>query len=73
MNEKTYAFVKDFEKKEVYYPDVRPDYTAWASLFQFGNSDLGIALNEIRRGKNPDFKPPNLEFVEAMLLLSPCI
>ncbi len=68
MSKKVYAQALDFDERVVYYPKVRPGYTAWASLFQFGNGDLGIAFNEIRRGKNPDFKPPTLEFVEAMAL-----
>ena len=66
MSENAYAHVKWFEENEVYYPEVRPGYTAWASLFQFGNGDLGLAFGEIRRGKNPEFKPAPLEFVEAM-------
>ena len=68
MAKKVYTQALDFEERAVYYPEVRPGYTAWASLFQFGNGDLGIAFNEIRRGKNPDFNPPPLEFVEAMAL-----
>ena len=66
MTKKVYAQALEFNEQGVYYPEIRPGYTAWASLFQFGNGDLGIALNEIRRGTNPDFQPPSLEFVEAM-------
>ena len=56
----------DFEERTSYVPEIRPGYTAWVSLFAFGNGDLGAAFSEIRRGSNPDFQPPPLEFVEAM-------
>lgn len=69
MNEKPFAKALSFEEKAVYYPKVRPGYAAWASLFHFGNGDLGIAFNEIRRGENPDFVPPPLEFVRAMCMV----
>ena len=68
MNKKSYAVAKNYERCEIYYPENRPGYTAWASLFQFGNGDLGVAFNEIRQGKNPDFNAPSLEFVECMVL-----
>ena len=68
MGPKSYAQVRNFREQRVYYPEIRPGYTGWASLFQFGNGDLGIAFNEIRRGKNPNFQPPTLEFVEASSL-----
>ena len=66
MNKANYAQGKEFKEQAVYYPEVRPGYTAWASLFPFGNGDIGISFNEIRKGKNPGFKAPTLEFVEAM-------
>ncbi|MBT3374661.1 MAG: exo-alpha-sialidase [Lentisphaerae bacterium] len=66
MSDNTYARAVDFEEREVYWPAERPGYTAWASRYQFGNGDLGIALNEIRRGRNPNYQPPSLEFVESM-------
>ena len=66
---KTYARAMGFEERAVYYPERRPGYTAWVSLFPFGNGDLGLAFSEIRRGKNPHFKAPTIEFVEAMGLV----
>lgn len=66
MRGKACARPIDVEEREAYCPAERPGYTAWVSLFQFGNGDLGIALNEIRRGKNPEFSAPSVEFVEAM-------
>ena len=66
MKKKKYAVAENHKRREIYYPEIRPGYTGWASLFQFGNGDLGIAFNEIRRGKNHDFQAPTLEFVEAM-------
>ena len=55
-----------FEERWAYYPRERSGYTAWVSLFHFGNGELGLAVNEIRRGRNPHFQPPTIEFVEAM-------
>ena len=37
------------------------------SLFDFGNGDLGCAINEIRKAPNPDLRPPTLEWIEAMV------
>ncbi len=68
MEKNIFAVAKGFASKAVYYPSVRPGYTAWASLFSFGNGDLGIAFNEIMRGENRNFHPPSLEFVESMAL-----
>jgi hypothetical protein len=67
-SKEAYAHSVEFDAREVYYPKKRPGYTAWANLFPFGNGDLGIAFNEIRRGRNPQFEPPSLEFIEAMQL-----
>lgn len=66
MHSGTYARAAEFRNCAVYSPAKRPGYTAWASLFQFGNGDLGLAFNEIRQGRNAGFTPPTLEFVEAM-------
>ena len=66
MTDPAYASALDFDQRTIYYPQVRPGYAAWANLFQFGNGDLGIAFNELRRGKNADFAPPTLEFTEAV-------
>jgi hypothetical protein len=62
----SYAKAIGFQESALYYPDKRPGYTAWTSLFQFGNGDLGIAFNEIRQGRNAASTPPPLDFVEAM-------
>lgn len=68
MSSTEYARALGFEERVVYRPEVRPGYAAWASLFQFGNGDLGLAVNEIRRGGNPDFNPPPLEYVEMLVV-----
>lgn len=65
---KKFAQALEFNGQAVYYPEIRPGYTAWASLFKFDNGDLGIAFNEIRQGGNPNFTPVPLEFAEAMVL-----
>ena len=66
MNDAIFARAHDVEEIVVYRPQIRPGYVGWASVFQFGNGDLGIAFNEILRGENPDFHPPTLEYVEAV-------
>ncbi len=66
MHDTTFATAVDFREQAVYYPQIRPGYTAWVSLFQFGNGDIGIAFNEVRKGENPDCVAPSLEFAEAM-------
>ena len=68
MSSRQYAVAKDFEEIPVYYPEVRPGYAGWANLFEFGNGDLGCTFNEIRRAKNPDFRPMSLEWYAAMNL-----
>ena len=65
---RSYAAARDFEEIPVYYPEVRPGYAGWVSLFDFGNGDLGCAINEIRRAPNPDLRPPTLEWMEAMVV-----
>ena len=66
MTKAMHAWAKDFRENVAYQPEVRPGYTAWVSLFPFGNGDLGLAFNEIRRGPNPVFKPVPLAFFKAM-------
>ena len=66
MSDTYYAHAESFREQVVYYPQVRPGYVAWVSLFWFGNNELGMAFNEIRRACNPSFTPPSLEFIEAM-------
>jgi len=68
VSAESYAVARDFEEIPVYVPDARPGYAGWASLFDFGNGDLGCAINEIRRAPNPDLRPPTLEWMEAMVV-----
>lgn len=65
-NATSHARATLFEERCAYRPRQRPGYAAWVSLFDFGNGELGLAVNEIRRGRNPHFEPPTLEFLEAM-------
>ena len=65
MTETNYARAVDFESREVYYPEHRPGYTAWVALFPFGNGDIGLAFDEVRRAPNPRFIPVSIEFVES--------
>src|SRR3972149_8830447 len=68
MNSPTPARAYDFQESAVYYPQVRPGYVAWVYMFPFGNGELGCSFTEIRKGRNADFSPPTLEFVQAMVL-----
>ena len=68
MTTQSHAAARDFEEIPIYYPEVRPGYAGWVSLFDFGNGDLGCAINEIRKAPSPDVRPPSLEFMEAMVL-----
>ena len=49
MTEINYARAVDFEEQVVYFPEHRPGYTAWVNLFLFGNGDIGLTFDEIRR------------------------
>ncbi len=68
MSENSFARGVEFEETAVYYPAVRPGYVGWVNTFQYGNGELSMAFNEIRREKNPRFKPAPLENIEAMAL-----
>ena len=59
------AMANSFEDRVVYYPKIRPGYSAWVKLFQFGNGDIGLSFDEVRRGPNPHFNPIPIEFIEA--------
>ena len=65
MTETNYATAVDFEERVVYYPEQRPGYTAWVNMFLFGNGDIGLTFDEIRRRPNPKFIPISIEFIEA--------
>ena len=54
-----------FEDRVVYYPEHRPGYTGWVKLFQFGNGEIGLSFDEVRRGPNPHFSPIAIDFIEA--------
>ena len=68
MASTSFATATDFQEQSCYYPKHRPGYAAWVSLFHFGDGDLGMAFNEIRRGDNQLFGKPTLEFGHAMCL-----
>ena len=59
------AVALNFNHQVVYYPKVRPGYTAFVKLFLFGNGDMGLSFTEIRRAHNPRFVPLSLEQLEA--------
>ncbi|MHB9124592.1 MAG: sialidase family protein [Armatimonadota bacterium] len=61
-----HAKALEFKKAEVYFPSIRPGYTGWASIYQFGNGDIGIAFEEIRRGTNPNPMRARLEDYNAV-------
>ena len=65
MSPEAHATAFDVEQSIIYYPEVRPGYVGWANLYPFGNGDLGIAFQEIRRGPERPREPVSLEFVES--------
>ena len=65
MSKTSYAAGVDFKEQMVYYPEQRPGYAGWANLFLFGNGDIGLTFDEVRRAPNPKFIPPPIEFLEA--------
>ena len=66
MADELTAMAVNFEEKVVYYPQERPGYVGWVSLFLFGNGELGMAFDEVRRVPNPRFIPPSIEYLEAI-------
>ncbi len=65
MNKDYFAHATDFVEQAAYYPDKRPGYTGWVSLFHFSKGEMGLAFNEIRAADNPGFCPTPLEEIEA--------
>ena len=65
MTESNYARSVGFEEQVLYYPQQRPGYVGWVNLFLFGNGDIGLTFDEVRRAPNPKFIPPSIEFLEA--------
>lgn len=47
MGNGDYARGVGFTETPVYYPEVRPGYAAWVVLFEFGDGELGLCLDEI--------------------------
>lgn len=56
----------DHERTDVYVPDVRPGFAAWATGFDYGDGRVGVSFKETVAAPNPDFIPPLLEMGEAV-------
>ena len=65
MSKTVCATAVDFEEQVVYYPKERPGYTGWVNVFLFGNGDIGLGFDEVRRAPNPRHIPVPVEFLEA--------
>ncbi|MDR1692912.1 MAG: glycoside hydrolase [Oscillospiraceae bacterium] len=53
------------ERKELYWPKVRPGFTAWAAVFDYGDGRVGFTFKEVVRERNPDYTPLPLEIAEG--------
>ena len=60
-----FATALGFEETPIYYPENRPGYVAWVGIYDFGNGDLGISFDQIRRRPNPRFVPMSIEWNES--------
>ena len=65
MHDSHLATATSFEDRVVYSPEHHPGYTAWVAAFLYGNGDIGLSFDEIRRQPNPGFTPPSIEFLES--------
>lgn len=66
MNKDASMRAKDALRRVIYAPTGELGFTAWVDTFDYGNGQLGISFRELRRGKDPDFRPPTLEMGEAI-------
>ncbi|MBN9193026.1 hypothetical protein [Microbacterium sp.] len=56
----------DAERSEVYVPERRPGFVAWATGFDYGDGRVGLSFKETKGEPNPRFIPPRLEMAEAV-------
>lgn len=57
---------RDHERLEVYAPEKRPGFTAWATGFDYGDGRIGLSFKETKLETNTEFVPPLLEMGEAV-------
>ena len=50
----------------LYRPEARPGFTAWVTAFDYGNGRLGLSFKETMAQPDPNYRPPTLEFGEAV-------
>ena len=53
-------------RQVLYRPEERPGFTAWVTAFDYGNGRLGLSFKETVARPDPDYRPPTLEFGEAV-------
>lgn len=53
------------QRRTIYVPPQHPGFAAWTAAFDYGDGRLGLSFKETVREKNPDYRPPKLEFGEA--------
>ena len=56
----------DWRRDEIYYPEKRPGFVAWATAFDYGNGSVGLSFKETKQEKNERYVPPRLEMGEAV-------
>lgn len=57
---------KDAVRRVIYAPTDELGFTAWADVFDYQNGRLGLSFEELRKGKEPGYRPPKLEMGEAV-------
>ena len=65
QNQAASAVAADFKEQVIFYPEERPGFAAWVKLFQFGNGEVGLSFDTIRKAPNPRFMSTSIEFMES--------
>ena len=66
MERKQYgASAVKHQRRTIYVPPQRPGFAAWTAAFDYGDGRLGLSFKETVREKDPNYRPPKLEFGEA--------
>ena len=60
------AFALHHQRRTLYLPQQRPGFTAWAAAFDYGDGRLGLSFKETLQARDPNYRPPLLEYGEAV-------
>jgi hypothetical protein len=56
----------NWRRTEIYRPNTSPAFVAWATAFDYGDGRIGLSFKESAQLSNPWYRPPKLEFGEAV-------